>query len=229
LAHCGIASRRKAEEYIRNGMVKVNGEVVTKMGAIVSEADKVEFNGKPVSIEKNKVYIMLNKPREYVTTMHDPQGRKTVMDLIRNLNERVYPVGRLDYDTSGLLLLTNDGELAYRMTHPSYEIIKVYIAVVRGYPSQETIRRLESGIEIDSYVTAPAHVNVIKQYENKTKLEITIHEGRNRQVRRMCEAAGHPVIMLKRIKLGCLALNGLKSGQWRFLTKHEIKKLKGMM
>ena len=124
-------------------MVKVNGEVVTKMGAIVSEADKVEFNGKPVSIEKNKVYIMLNKPREYVTTMHDPQGRKTVMDLIRNLNERVYPVGRLDYDTSGLLLLTNDGELAYRMTHPGYEIIKVYIAVVRGYPLQETFQRLE--------------------------------------------------------------------------------------
>jgi len=210
-------------------MVKVNGKVVTELGTTVSEADKVEFNGKPVRIEKNKVYIMLHKPREYVTTVHDPQGRRTVMDLIQDLNERVYPVGRLDYDTSGLLLLTNDGELAYKMTHPSYEIVKVYIAAVKGYPSQETIGSLETGIEIDGYVTAPARVRVIEQYNNKTKLEITIHEGRNRQVRKMCEAAGHPVTMLKRIKLGCLELDGLKPGQWRYLTKHEIKKLKEMM
>lgn len=229
MAHCGVASRRKAEEYIRNGMVKVNGEVVTKMGATVSAADKVEFNGKPVRIEKSKVYIMLHKPREYVTTAHDPQGRKTVMDLIQGLNERVYPVGRLDYDTSGLLLLTNDGELAYKMTHPSYEILKVYIAAIKGHPSEETIRTLESGIKIDDYITAPARVKVIEQYKNRSKLEITIHEGRNRQVRKMCEAAGHPVIMLKRVKLGCLALNGLEYGKWRFLTKQEVKKLKEMV
>jgi pseudouridine synthase len=229
LAYCGVASRRKAEEYIRSGMVKVNGVVVTKMGTIVTEADNVELNGKPVRIEKNKIYIMLHKPREYVTTVRDPQGRKTVMDLVQGINERVYPVGRLDYDTSGLLLLTNDGELAYKMTHPSYEILKVYVATVEGHPSQETIRSLESGIRIDGYVTAPAGVKVIEKYKDRTKLEITIHEGRNRQVRKMCEAAGHPVIMLKRIKLGCLSLNGLKSGQWRFLTQREIKKLKGMM
>ncbi|HAA24758.1 MAG TPA: pseudouridine synthase [Ruminiclostridium sp.] len=229
MAYCGVASRRKAEEYIRSGMVKVNGVVVTKMGTIVTEADNVELNGKPVRIEKNKIYIMLHKPREYVTTVRDPQGRKTVMDLVQGINERVYPVGRLDYDTSGLLLLTNDGELAYKMTHPSYEILKVYVATVEGHPSQETIRSLESGIRIDGYVTAPAGVKVIEKYKDRTKLEITIHEGRNRQVRKMCEAAGHPVIMLKRIKLGCLSLNGLKSGQWRFLTQREIKKLKGMM
>ena len=210
-------------------MVKVNGKVVTELGTTVSATDKVELNGKPVSIEKNKVYIMLNKPSGYVTTVHDPQGRKTVMDLIQDLNERVYPVGRLDYDTSGLLLLTNDGELAYKMTHPSYEILKVYIAAVKGHPSQETIRSLESGVGIDGYVTAPARVKVVEQYNNKTKLEITIHEGRNRQVRKMCEAVGYPVTMLKRIKLGCLELNDLKPGQWRFLTKHEIKKLKEMM
>lgn len=229
MAYCGVASRRKAEEYIRSGMVKVNGVVVTKMGTIVTEADNVELNGKPVRIEKNKIYIMLHKPREYVTTVRDPQGRKTVMDLVQGINERVYPVGRLDYDTSGLLLLTNDGELAYKMTHPSYEILKVYVATVEGHPSQETIRSLESGIRIDGYVTAPAGVKVIEKYKDRTKLEITIHEGRNRQVRKMCEVAGHPVIMLKRIKLGCLSLNGLKSGQWRFLTQREIKKLKGMM
>lgn len=229
LAHCGVASRRKAEEYIRHGMVKVNGKVVTELGTTVTVDDRVEFNGKPVSMEKNKVYIMLHKPKGYITTVHDPRGRRTVTDLIQGVNERVYPVGRLDYDTSGLLLLTNDGELAYKMTHPSYEILKVYIAVVKGHPSEETIQNLESGIRIDDYVTSPAQVRVIEQYENKTKLEITIHEGRNRQVRKMCEAAGHPVIMLKRIKFGCLTLNGLKSGQWRFLTRHEIKQLKGMM
>ena len=229
MAYCGVASRRKAEEYIRSGMVKVNGVVVTKMGTIVTEADNVELNGKPVRIEKNKIYIMLHKPREYVTTVRDPQGRKTVMDLVQGINERVYPVGRLDYDTSGLLLLTNDGELAYKMTHPSYEILKVYVATVEGHPSQETIRSLESGIRIDGYVTAPAGVKVIEKYKDRTNLVISIHEGRNRQVRKMCEVAGHPVIMLKRIKLGCLSLNGLKSGQWRFLTQREIKKLKGMM
>ncbi|NLG88169.1 MAG: rRNA pseudouridine synthase [Clostridiaceae bacterium] len=229
LAHCGVASRRKAEEYILRGMVKVNGKVVTELGTTVSAADKVEFNGKPVTINRNKVYIMLHKPKGYVTTVHDPQGRRTVMDLIRDVDERVYPVGRLDYDTSGLLLLTNDGELAYKMTHPSYEILKVYIATVKGHPSEETIRNLESGIEIDGYITAPARVKVIEQYKDRTKLEITIHEGRNRQVRKMCEAAGHPVITLKRIKIGSLSLDGLKSGQWRFLSQREIKEIKGMM
>ena len=179
-------------------MVKVNGVVVTKMGTIVTEADNVELNGKPVRIEKNKIYIMLHKPREYVTTVRDPQGRKTVMDLVQGINERVYPVGRLDYDTSGLLLLTNDGELAYKMTHPSYEILKVYVATVEGHPSQETIRSLESGIRIDGYVTAPAGVKVIEKYKDRTKLEITIHEGRNRQVRKMWRQRT-PVIMLKRI------------------------------
>lgn len=197
------------------------------MGTVVTPADRVEVDGKPVKLEKNKVYIMLHKPRGYVTTMHDPEGRDTVLDLIQGIEERVYPVGRLDYDSSGLLLLTNDGELAQRMMHPSHEIIKVYIATVEGQPSAEAIRKLEKGVRIDDYTTAPALIRVLEDYGDKTKLEITIHEGRNRQVRKMCEAIGHPVIRLKRVAYGNLVLGRLKPGQWRYLTDAEQKQLKG--
>ena len=172
---------------------------------------------------------MLHKPKGYVTTVHDPEGRDTVMDLISDVEERVYPVGRLDYDSSGLLLLTNDGELAHRMMHPSHEIVKVYIVTVEGAPSAEAIRKLEKGIRIENYTTAPALVKVLENYGEKTKLEITIHEGRNRQVRKMCEAIGHPVIRLKRVAYGNLILGALKPGQWRYLTDGERKQLEEEM
>ncbi len=229
LAHCGVASRRKAEEYIRDGKVKVNGKIVTEMGTTVTAKDRVEVDGKPVRLEKNKVYILLHKPKGYVTTVHDPEGRDTVMDLIQGIDERVYPVGRLDYDSSGLLLLTNDGQLAHRMMHPSHEIVKVYIATVEGSPSVEAVQRLEKGIRIEDYTTAPALVKVLEEYNDKTKLEITIHEGRNRQVRKMCEAIGHPVIRLKRIAYGNLVLGTLRPGQWRYLTESEKKQLEEEM
>lgn len=229
LAHCGVASRRKAEEYIRNGKVKVNGKVVTEMGTTVTLKDRVEFNGKLVKPEKKKVYILLHKPRGYVTTVHDPEGRDTVLDLISGVDERVYPVGRLDYDTSGLLLLTNDGELAHKMMHPSHEIMKVYIATVKGHPSSDAVGRLEKGIRIENFTTAPALVKVLENYEEKTKIEITIHEGRNRQVRKMFEAIGHPVIRLKRIAYGTLLLGDLRPGQWRYLTENESKLMEEKM
>jgi len=209
--------------------VKVNGSIVTEMGVTVTSKDRVEVDGKPVRLEKNKVYIMLHKPKGYVTTVHDPEGRDTVMDLIQGIEERVYPVGRLDYDSSGLLLLTNDGQLAHRMMHPSHEIVKVYIATVEGSPSAEAIQQLEKGIRIENYTTAPALVKVLEDYNGKTKLEITIHEGRNRQVRKMCEAIGHPVIRLKRVSYGNLVLGKLKPGQWRYLTESEQKQLEEEM
>lgn len=229
LAQCGVASRRKAEELIRDGKVRVNGHVVTEMGTKVSEEDRVEVNGKVVRPEKKKVYILLHKPRGYVTTVSDPEGRKTVLDLVKDVRERVYPIGRLDYDSSGLLLLTNDGEFANYMMHPKNEILKVYIATVKGNPSEEALDKLRNGIRIDDYVTAPAFVRVLSVYEKKTKLEITIHEGHNRQIRKMCEKIGHPVVRLKRIAYGSLELGDLKPGEWRFLTEKEVKQLMGKM
>jgi len=207
----------------------VNGKIVTEMGLTVTSKDRVEVDGNLVRLEKKKVYILLHKPKGYVTTVHDPEGRNTVMDLIQGVDERVYPVGRLDYDTSGLLLLTNDGQLAHRMMHPSHEIVKVYIATVEGCPSAEALKRLEKGIRIENYITAPALVKVLENYGTKTKLEITIHEGRNRQVRKMCEAIGHPIIRLKRIAYGSLVLGKLKPGQWRYLTDSERKQLEEEM
>ena len=187
----------------------------------------MEVDGKPVRPEKKKIYIMMHKPRGYVTTVRDPEGRKTVLDLLYGVEERVYPVGRLDYDTSGLLLLTNDGDFANLLMHPRNEILKVYIATVKGKPSEKALERLRNGIEIDGYVTAPAYVKVLNVYENKTKLEITIHEGRNRQIRKMCEKVGHPVVRLKRIAYGTLELGDLKPGEWRYLDENEVKQLTG--
>lgn len=229
LARCGVASRRKAEEFIREGKVKVNGRVVTEMGIKVSPDDHVEVDGKPVKPEKKKVYILMHKPRGYVTTVSDPEGRKTVLELLDGIKERVYPVGRLDYDSSGLLLLTNDGDFANLLMHPKNEILKVYIVTVKGKPSDKALDMLRNGIRIDDYVTAPAFVRVLAVYENKTKLEITIHEGRNRQIRKMCEKIGHPVVRLKRVAYGTLELGSLKPGEWRFLTEREIKQLTGKM
>ncbi|SHJ60748.1 ribosomal large subunit pseudouridine synthase B [Thermoclostridium caenicola] len=227
LAKCGIASRRHAEQMIRDGRVRVNGHTVTEMGVTVSEHDLVEFDGKPVVPEEKPVYIMLNKPRGYVTTVSDPQGRKTVMDLVDDVPERVYPVGRLDYDTTGLLILTNDGDFAYHSTHPGHEVNKTYLAEVEGIPSENALKKLREGILLDGRPTSPAKVELVEQKKHSAVLRITIHEGRNRQVKRMCEAVGHPVKKLKRIAIGNLTLGDLKPGQWRYLSASDIRKIKG--
>jgi pseudouridine synthase len=227
LAHAGIASRRKCEELIRRGRVKVNGRTVTELGTkIAPETDKVEVDGKLVAAEEEKVYILLYKPKFFISSRKDPEGRETVVNLIKGINKRIYPVGRLDYDTEGLLLLTNDGELTYKLTHPKHEIEKVYRALVEGCPDSEDLYQLSTGVQLEDGMTAPAKVRAIRTRKGNTLLEITIHEGRNRQVRRMCEHIGHPVLKLKRIKFAFLDLGNLKPGEFRFLTDREIKKLK---
>lgn len=228
MATRGVASRRKCEEYIQAGKVRVNGEIVTQLGYKVDPLkDLIEVEGKPIKVEEEKVYILLNKPVKVITSMHDPRGRKTVIDLLAGINERIYPVGRLDYDTEGLLLLTNDGEVAYRMTHPSYEIDKEYIATIKGEPSETSIERLRSGVKLEDGLTFPAIVEMIGIERNgNSKLMLVIHEGRNRQVRRMCEHIGHPVIHLQRRRIGFLLDEHLKTGHYRHLTSLEINLLK---
>ncbi|MGM0410660.1 MAG: pseudouridine synthase, partial [Bacillota bacterium] len=226
MAHAGVASRRKSEEIIKEGRVKVNGKVVTEMGVKVNEKeDIIEVDGELISKEK-RVYILLYKPEGYVTTVDDPRGRSTVLDLIDDVKERIYPVGRLDYDTSGLLLLTNDGELTYVLTHPSYEIEKTYEVIADGYISDKKIDKLEKGIRLDDGMTAPAKVELKERNKDHSKFNLIIHEGRNRQVRRMCNKISNPVIKLKRISFHNLDLSGLKKGDYRFLSKKELNKLK---
>jgi 23S rRNA pseudouridine2605 synthase len=226
LAHAGVASRRKCEEYILDGRVTVNGKVVKELGTKVDPStDRIEVDGKPIATER-KVYVMLNKPRGVVTTAHDPQGRKTVVQLLENeYKERIYPVGRLDLDTAGLLILTNDGTLANGLMHPSKEIEKVYRAWVHGKVSSEKAKQLAKGIELEDGMTAPAKVKILEVGDDETYLEITIHEGRNRQVRRMCEAIGHPVKSLMRTELAFLKLGGLRYGEYRELTRQEVRRL----
>lgn len=226
LAEAGVASRRKAEELIAQCRVRVNGAVVTEMGKKVAEGDYIEVDGKRVELKEKKVYIVLNKPSGYVTTVKDQFDRPTVLDLLGDIKERVYPVGRLDYDTSGLLLLTNDGDFAYRLTHPKYEKKKVYISEVVGIPSQQQIIEFEKGLEIENFVTAPAKFRILEKKQNSSVVEITIHEGKNRQVRKMCESIGHPVIKLKRVAMGELNLANLPEGKWRYLEKKEVDLLK---
>ena len=225
IADCGVASRRKAEELIQQRRVKVNGTLVTEMGIKVSDADLVEVDGKVIKPENKKVYIMLNKPSGYVTTVKDQFGRPTVIDLLKGVRERVFPVGRLDYETTGLLILTNDGDFAYKMTHPKHKIEKTYLATIAGIPTDEEISRFERGLKIEDYITAPAKLKIITKKERTCVVEVTIHEGRNRQVRKMCEAIGHPVLSLKRISLGKLTLGNLAEGDWRELTRDEVKSL----
>lgn len=222
LAMAGIASRRKAEELITAGMVTVNGVIVTELGTKVTENDEVSCSGRMVKISSEKIYIMLNKPAEYITSVKDQYGRKTVLDLLDGVKGRVYPVGRLDYNTTGLLLLTDDGDLTNKLMHPSNHIEKKYTALVKGTPSHQTIIAFSKGIELDDGITAPAKLTVLRRLKEDSIVEITIHEGRNRQVKRMCKAVGHPVITLKRISIGPLSLGDLKEGQWRYLTSEEL-------
>ncbi|MGF9904977.1 pseudouridine synthase [Brevibacillus fortis] len=228
LAHAGVASRRHCEELIAQGKVQVNGQVVREQGIKVDPLkDKIVVNGQQVKLEQH-VYLLLYKPTGVITSVTDPRGRRVVIDLLKGIKERVYPVGRLDYDTSGLLLLTNDGELANRLAHPSYEIDKVYRAWVKGIPSQDKVRKLATGIRLEDGMTSPGQSKLLKTESSSQKalVELTIHEGRNRQVRRMCEAIGHPVLTLERIRLGFLTLDGLKPGEFRKLTQEEVESLK---
>ena len=227
LAEAGVASRRKAEELIMQGRVSVNGLVVKEKGCTINPGlDRVEFDGRIVVTREEKVYILLYKPAGYISSVFDPQGRPTVMDLLKDVNLRVYPVGRLDFDTEGLLLLSNDGEFTNLMIHPRYEITKTYQALVVGEPGEQSLCRLQEGIQLEDGITAPARVNILKTFTDKTLLEIEIHEGRKRQVKRMCQAIGHPVISLKRTALGFLNLQGVASGKYRFLIPEEVNKLK---
>ncbi len=223
LAQAGVASRRGAEELIVQGKVTVNGKPVTELGTKVDpEKDSISVDGKKIKRREPKLYLLLNKPAGYVTTLRDPQGRRKVTDLLKGIKTRVYPVGRLDYETEGLLLLTNDGELAYGLTHPKHGVEKTYLAQVVGVPDPKKMRLLREGVRLEDGVTAPAQVRRLAIIEGNALLELKIHEGRNRQVRRMCGAIGHPVIKLQRTGLGGLSLEGVALGAYRRLTEQEV-------
>lgn len=227
LASCGIASRRKCEELISSGKITVNGEVVTELGTKINPGkDEVKYNGKIVKLEEEKIYILLNKPIGYVTTAKEQFGRDMVLDLVK-INKRIVPVGRLDMYTSGALILTNDGDFVNKLTHPSHEIDKTYNVTLKGIVTKEDIESLQNGVEIDDgYVTKPARAKILKIDEEKkiSRVQITIHEGKNRQVRKMCEAIGKRVLALHRSKIGNLDVKDLKLGEWRYLSKREIEK-----
>ncbi|MGQ9556587.1 MAG: pseudouridine synthase [Desulfurispora sp.] len=226
MARCGVASRRHCEQLIADGQVKVNGRVVTEPGTRIRPGkDVVVVNGRLLRQPKKKVYYMLYKPRGYLSAVADPAGRKLVTDLLPDVKQRIYPVGRLDYDSEGLLLLTNDGALTRALTHPSSKVSKTYRVRVQGIPSWRSLEQLAQGIELADGLTAPATVGLIDVLNGNALLEITIHEGRNRQVRRMCEAIGHPVLRLKRIRFGPLNLGKMKAGEFRELKNHEIRAL----
>lgn len=224
LADAGICSRRKAEQYILEGKVRVNDKVVFELGTKVTEDDEVYFENKKIKIEDKKVYIMLNKPVNYITTVKDQFGRATVMDLIKDINYRLVPVGRLDYDTSGLLIMTNDGNLVYKLTHPKHNIDKVYVAKLEGIIKKKEIYKFENGIYIDNYKTSNAKIEVLNLSNNNSNVKITIHEGKNRQIRKMCDAIGHSVLSLKRISIGDINLD-VPIGKYRYLTSKEIEYL----
>lgn len=228
IAECGIASRRSAEKIIESGRVCVNGEIVDYMGCVINpDTDIVEIDGRRIEAESQKYYIMLNKPKNYVTTVSDDLGRPTVMQLVTDINARIYPVGRLDFDTTGLLIMTNDGEFANILAHPSHVVNKVYIARIDKPLSEQQLEKLSSGVELDGVMTAPAKAENIKRPQKGYEVKITIHEGRNRQVRRMLESVGANVMSLKRISVGSLTLGNLPEGKWRRLSDAEINKLRG--
>jgi len=229
MADCGIASRRKCEEYILKGLVKVNGITITELGTKINPTkDNIEYCGKKVDKPNSKkVYVLLNKPIGYVTTVKEQFNRPTVMDLVKNINVRLVPVGRLDMYTSGAIILTNDGDFVYKITHPKYEIEKTYIATVRGKVLPEEIEKLKAGVKIDDYISGKAKVKIIKNdiEKNETRLEIIIHEGKNREVRKMCESIGKKVLALHRTKIGNIAVKNLEIGKYRLLTNNEMKNL----
>ena len=224
LSESGIASRRDAKKYISDGRVSVNGERVLIPGThIAPQRDEITFDGEPIRGKPKQIYLMLNKPAGYVTTVRDERGRPTVMALVSDISERIYPVGRLDLDTEGLLLMTNDGDFAHRILHPSHETEKTYFAWVAGHPNRQTIQRLREGIEIEDGITAAAQVNQVGRREGESQFKVIIHEGRKRQIRRMFHAIGHEVIYLQRVRIGSLSLGRLPIGEYRPLTPTEIE------
>lgn len=226
LARAGVGSRRKAEQYIKEGRVSIDDKVVTEMGIKVDpRRHRIQINGRPLEAGEKKLYILLNKPKGYVTTLHDPQGRPIVTALLKGISERVFPVGRLDLDTEGALLLTNDGDLAQRVLHPSHEVTKTYIAKVAGNPSPEKLKMLAGGIDLDGRRTAPAELKMIKKGAGFTLVRIIIHEGRKRQVRKMFAAVGHRVLELRRIAYGNLKLGSLPPGKYRLLSRQDVARI----
>ena len=228
IALSGYCSRRKAEQLIQKRQVRVNGELITEMGYKVNSTDFIEVEGNPINTTEDKVYYLLNKPRGIVATTKDEKGRKTVVDLIKT-NKRIYPVGRLDYDTTGLILLTNDGELTNYLIHPKNNIEKVYVAKIKGLITKDEIRRLCNGVFIDGKKTSKAKAKILKidKKNNSSVVELVIHEGKNHQVKKMFEAIGYDVLKLKRESIAFLTLDGLKSGEYRNLSIKEVKKLYG--
>jgi pseudouridine synthase len=231
LSAAGVASRRAAERLMAEGRVSVNGTVVRELGTKADpETDDIRVDGRAIRRETKRLYFLLNKPRGYVTTRSDPEGRRTVLDLLAGVREYVFPVGRLDYDSEGLLLLTNDGELAALLTHPSHEVPREYHARIRGVPDAHAMRRLEQGIVLDGRRTAPATIRLVErglgEDGSQALLSLTLHEGRTRQVRKMCEAVGHPVVRLRRVRIGPIADATLPLGAYRALTPREVAALR---
>ncbi|MBI2353537.1 MAG: rRNA pseudouridine synthase [Deltaproteobacteria bacterium] len=228
ISAAGITSRRASEELILNGRVTVNGAVVTELGTKADPAmDLITVDGKPLQVSGQRVYILLNKPTGYITALKDSRERALVTDLLKDVPERVYPVGRLDYNTEGLLLLTNDGEWANRLMHPRHEVEKEYFVRVRGKVSEQQLKRLAEGVELAEGKTAPAVVRLVKDGEQNDWISIAIHEGRNRQVRRMCEAVSLSVVRLRRVRYGSLSMGTLKPGEFRYLSEAEVNALAG--
>lgn len=226
LSEMGITSRRKAEELILEGRVTVNGRIATLGMKADPDRDHIKVDGKLLTRHVPKVYIMLNKPKNVVTSLHDPEGRPTVKDFLKGVKYRVFPVGRLDYDSEGLILLTNDGEFAHAVLHPSKKILKTYLVKIKGALEGEEIEKLEKGIKLGDVMTSPARVRRIRKTESNLWLEMIIYEGKKRQIRRMLEKIGHPVLKLKRIRINGLELGELEPGTYRYLTPEEIKKIK---
>lgn len=228
MARCGIASRRKCEEIILQGKVMVDGIIIKELGYKIDPSlNTVSYGGKIIKPEAKKIYIALNKPVGYVSTVKDERNRKTIIDLI-GIDERIYPIGRLDYDSSGLLILTNDGGIYNKVIHPRQQINKVYLAVLKGIPDIEDIQNFCNGIDIGGYITANANFQIVKSINGNSVVKIIIHEGKNRQIRRMCEKLNHPVITLKRISIGEINLDSLEEGKWRYLKECEIEYIKNL-
>ena len=225
IANCGICSRRNAEKLIADGLIKVNGKVVTELGIkVVLGKDIVEYAGKQIIGNRELVYVLLNKPIGYVTTVKEQFGRPTVMDLVKEANSYLLPVGRLDMYTSGAIILTNDGDFIYKVTHPRNEVEKTYNATVKGIVTSDDVKKLEEGVQIEDYISGKAKVKILKidYKKNISRLQSTIHEGKNREVRKMCAAVGKEVIALHRCKIGNIDVKDLKNGEWRFLSEEEV-------